>query len=70
MGDRPAKDETSRFDPRDFVDLGPGIGVNELIHGAAEGLCIPKQGSYVAKEHSCFRVIRNGADCSKKRLFQ
>ena len=35
--DRAAEDEAARLDARDLVDLAAGIGMDELVDGAAEG---------------------------------
>src|SRR5690606_27330274 len=64
-----AKDEAARLDPGNLVDLGSGPGMHQFIDRTTECTGIPEHGCDVTKQDSGLRVIRDGADGGKQRLF-
>jgi hypothetical protein len=57
-----AQDKAARLDAGDLVDLGTGIGMDELVYRPAECPRVAEQGRDVAEHDAGLRIVRNASD--------
>ena len=68
--DGAAEDEAARLDAGDLVDLQAGIGMHQFVDRPPKRARIAEQRGDVAKQYAGLRIVRDGADRRKQRVFE